>query len=193
MASSVHQVQSVAKRLEKMLETALNQLKIEQKMRKESENKLVNIELDLVNKEHRILSLEEEIVNTKAEKDDRISNLESTINFLQSVVIQKEKEALAIQEELSRSMAGKEDLENTSLLGRNVEKYEETLNQLVGNNSEEYTETYSRNSAVNIKDEYNDAEDEYILDESMEELREGVSVSEEFQPSIAELKEKVAI
>jgi len=194
MASSAHQVQSVAKRLEKMLETALNQLKIEQKMRRECENKLVNIELDLVNKEHQIKSLEEEIVNTKAEKDDKINNLESTINFLQSVVIQKEKEVLAIKEELSRSNAGDEDIENTNL-GRNVEKYEETLNQLVGNHHEDYTDedTFSGNGAVNIKDEYNDVEEEYILDESMEELSEDVSVSEEARSSIAEFKENYTI
>ena len=59
--ASVQQVQAVAKRLEKMLETSLNQLKIEQKMRKESENKLMDFELDLVNKEHLVRSLEDQI------------------------------------------------------------------------------------------------------------------------------------
>ena len=67
--ASVQQVQSVAKRLEKMLETSLNQLKIEQQLRKESENKLMDLELDLVNKEHLIRSLEDQIVNVKSEKD----------------------------------------------------------------------------------------------------------------------------
>ena len=92
----------MAKRLEKMLETSLNQLKIEQKMRKQSENKLMDFELDLVNKEHLVRSLEDQIVNIKSEKDDKIINLESTINFLQSVVIQKEKEVLNMQEVLAK-------------------------------------------------------------------------------------------
>ena len=68
--ASVQQVQSVAKRLEKMLETALNQLKVEQQMRKDSENKLMEFELDLVNKEHQIKSLEDQMVNIKSEKDE---------------------------------------------------------------------------------------------------------------------------
>ena len=65
---SVQQVQAVARRLEKMLETALNQLKIEQKMKNESENKLIKFELELVNKEHKIKSLENQIMNIENEK-----------------------------------------------------------------------------------------------------------------------------
>ena len=73
-------VQAVAKRLEKMLETALNQLKLEQKMRsfdfsigwqihfvwlyacftrKDGDNKLIDLELSLVNAEHALKSAEE--------------------------------------------------------------------------------------------------------------------------------------
>jgi DNA repair exonuclease SbcCD ATPase subunit len=125
--ASVQQVQSVAKRLEKMLETSLNQLKIEQKMRKESENKLMDLELDLVNKEHLIRSLEDQIVNIKSEKDEKIINLESTINFLQSVVIQKEKEVLNMQEVLAKYNDGV----NLNL-DRTVENYEATLSQIIG-------------------------------------------------------------
>ena len=172
MASSVQQVQSVAKRLEKMLETALNQLKIEQKLRKESENKLMDIELEFVNKEHQIKSLEEEIINLRNEKDQKILNLESTINFLQSVVVQKEKEVLAMQEKYS----GEVEME-TMNLGRSVEQYEETLSHLVGNNPQSDS-CISDNG--NVKNEYDP--DEYILDESMEELNEEVSVSEESEP-----------
>jgi len=168
-SSNVQQVQAVAKRLEKMLETALNQLKIEQKLRKESEKKLIDIELELVNKEHRIKSLEGEIIDIRAEKEDKIKNLESTINFLQSVVVQKEKEVLALQD---RSETEMESLD----LGKSVEKYEETLNHLVGKSSQEDDSYVSETGE--IKNE-NDPE-EYILDESMEDLIEDASVSEEF-------------
>jgi len=170
-SSSVQQVQSVAKRLEKMLETALNQLKIEQKLRKESEKKLIDIELELVNKEHRIKSLEGEIIDIRAEKEDKIKNLESTINFLQSVVVLKEKEVLALQD---RSDAEMESLD----LGKSVEKYEETLNHLVGKSSQEDDSFVS--DTGEIKNEYD--QDEYILDESMEDLTDDVSVSEAGDP-----------
>ena len=134
--ASVQQVQSVAKRLEKMLETALNQLKVEQQMRKDSENKLMEFELDLVNKEHQIKSLEDQIVNIKSEKDEKISNLESTINFLQSVVIQKEKEVLNMQEMLNTNNTDGENYENLNL-DKTVEKYEATLSQLIGGKSQD--------------------------------------------------------
>jgi len=179
MATSVQQVQSVAKRLEKMLETALNQLKIEQKLRKDSENKLMDIELEFVNKEHQIKSLEEEIINLRNEKDQKIRNLESTINFLQSVVVQKEKEVLAMQEKYS----GEVETESMNL-GRSVEQYEETLSQLVGENSQSDS-CISGNS--NVKNEYDP--EEYILDESMDELNEDMSVSEESEPIIKPKKE----
>ena len=124
--ASVKQVQAVAKRLEKMLETSLNQLKIEQKMRKESENKLMDFELDLVNKEHLVRSLEDQIVNIKSEKDEKIINLESTINFLQSVVIQKEKEVLNMQEVLAKYNTDVVSNEINLNLDRTVKKYEAT-------------------------------------------------------------------
>ena len=116
----------MAKRLEKMLETSLNQLKIEQKMRKESENKLMDFELDLVNKEHLVRSLEDQIVNIKSEKDEKIINLESTINFLQSVVIQKEKEVLNMQEVLAKYNTDVVSNEINLNLDRTVKKYEAT-------------------------------------------------------------------
>ena len=116
----------MAKRLEKMLETSLNQLKIEQKMRKQSENKLMDFELDLVNKEHLVRSLEDQIVNIKSEKDEKIINLESTINFLQSVVIQKEKEVLNMQEVLAQYNTDDVSNEINLNLDRTVKKYEAT-------------------------------------------------------------------
>eukprot|EP00092_Neocalanus_flemingeri_P019186 GFUD01020785.1.p1 GENE.GFUD01020785.1~~GFUD01020785.1.p1 ORF type:complete len:422 (-),score=92.38 GFUD01020785.1:15-1280(-) len=191
--TSVQQVQSVAKRLEKMLETALNQLKIEQKMRKDSENKLMDLELELVNKEHQSKSLEEQIVNMASEKDEKISNLESTINFLQSVVIQKEKEVLTLQEMLAKHNTDEENYETLNL-DRTVERYEETLSQLIGDNTNSTTNddkndlsNVSMEDIAYIKDDYSDSE-EYILDESLEELNEDVPLSEEAKPDIERRK-----
>ena len=168
--ASVQQVQSVAKRLEKMLETALNQLKIEQKVRKESENKLMNLELELVNKDHQIKSLEEQIFNVSNEKDAKISNLESTINFLQSVVVEKEKEVLELQK-LRQSRVNDSDvgLENI------VDKYEKTLSQLTKNSSDSIIKAED-SSVIDdaaeekiLEDNEYDTE-EFVLDETMEEL-----------------------
>jgi len=44
----MQQVQAVAKRLEKMLKTALNQLKLKPKQRREADNKAIYLELNLV-------------------------------------------------------------------------------------------------------------------------------------------------
>jgi len=186
--TSVQQVQSVAKRLEKMLETALNQLKIEQKMRKDSEIKLMDIELELVNKEHQIKSLEEQIGNKASENEEKVSNLESTINFLQSVVIQKEKEVLTMQEMVAKLKSESGDDNENLNLDQTIENYEETLSKLIGDNADNSRDddqtdlsNVSMDDIAYIKDDYNDTE-EYILDESMEELNDGASLSEEIKP-----------
>jgi len=72
-------MQAVAKRLEKMLETALNQLKLEQKMRKEGDNKLIDLELSLVNAEHALKSVEERHREEVANLEGRIKQLEQKL------------------------------------------------------------------------------------------------------------------
>ena len=194
--ASVQQVQSVAKRLEKMLETSLNQLKIEQKLRKESENKLMDLELDLVNKEHLIRSLEDQIVNIKSEKDEKIINLESTINFLQSVVIQKEKEVFNMQEVLAKYNTDGVNLN----LDRTVEKYEATLSQLIGGENQDaddddhndVSDVLMDNITDIIEGDYSDSK-EYILDDSMEDLIDNGSISEQIEPMAIEDEEKTVI
>ena len=49
------------KKLKNLLETALNELTTEQNKRKESEHKLLELELEIVNKNHQIKTLELEI------------------------------------------------------------------------------------------------------------------------------------
>ena len=195
--ASVQQVQAVAKRLEKMLETSLNQLKIEQKMRKESENKLMDFELDLVNKEHLVRSLEDQIVNIKSEKDEKIINLESTINFLQSVVIQKEKEVLNMQEVLAQYNTDDVSNEINLNLDRTVEKYEATLSQLIGGENQDANDDdhndvsdVPMDDIADIKEgDYNDSE-EFILDDSMEDLIDDGFISEQMEPMAIEDEER---
>ena len=190
----------MAKRLEKMLETSLNQLKIEQKMRKESENKLMDFELDLVNKEHLVRSLEDQIVNIKSEKDEKIINLESTINFLQSVVIQKEKEVLNMQEVLAQYNTDDVSNEINLNLDRTVEKYEATLSQLIGGENQDANDDdhndvsdVPMDDIADIKEgDYNDSE-EFILDDSMEDLIDDGFISEQMEPMAIEDEEKKVI
>ena len=88
--SSTAQVQQVARKLETMLETALTQLKTEQHKRRESETRMVELELALVNKEHevsakkritivnsdvsQVKTLEARIEEICAEKDEKIGS-----------------------------------------------------------------------------------------------------------------------
>jgi len=207
--------QQVAKKFETLLETALNELTTEQNKRKESENKLLELELSLVNKDHQLKILEARLEDTKREKDEKISNLESSINFLQSSIIEKEQEILRLQEFAEESegpaMGGQ-----SPNMSQAVEKFEQTLNKLLENSVESRDENdfsphdshIARNSTfideeadvMNV-DETQDSPDdngedeEYILDESLEELHnednnieditEAVDIKEDFTlPSI---------
>ena len=99
--TTVTAVQAVAKKLEKMLETALNQLKVsiihiifhkldlhvlpqvEQRLRKEGDNKLIDLELSLVNAEHALKSADEKYETLRQEKDDKIAVLKSRVQLLE--------------------------------------------------------------------------------------------------------------
>jgi len=183
--TSLQQVQSVAKRLEKMLETALNQLKIEQQLRKKSDQKLIDLELELVNKEHRIKSLEEQISNVESEKDEKIENLESTINFLQSVIIQKEKEVLCMQEKMGDLYPETNNSDHWNF-NRSVEKFEETLSELIGksNTSTNEKDVSVTDDGLNSNNEYLQDGEEYVLDETIEELEDNYKNNVEEKPNI---------
>ena len=148
--SSMQQVQHVAKKLESMLETALSQLKTEQKKRKESENRLMELELDVVNKEHEIKVLENKLDEVTKEKDEKICSLESSVNFLQSVIIEKEQEILRLQE-LTEEIEASEGIKGASEnLNQTLEKYELKFNKLLENSSE------ADINALQYSDESND-------------------------------------
>jgi len=210
--TSIQQVQQVAKKLETMLETALTQLKSEQKKRKENENRLMELELDLVNKEHEVKTLDNKLEEITREKDEKISNLESSINYLQSVIIEKEQEILRLQEMLE------EQGENASIgLSENVEKFENTLNKLLessnGHNNDEPEEILDNSTIISddiheeemtlneeenhidiLEDNNEEGEaEEYILDESMEELQNEedniAEITEEDHVEIRDIKD----
>jgi len=146
----MQQVQHVAKKLESMLETALSQLKTEQKKRKESENRLMELELDVVNKEHEIKVLENKLDEVTKEKDEKICSLESSVNFLQSVIIEKEQEILRLQE-LTEEIEASEGIKGASEnLNQTLEKYELKFNKLLENSSE------ADINALQYSDESND-------------------------------------
>ena len=71
---------SYSQKLKNMLETALSELTSEQNKRKESENKLLELELSLVNKDNQISILED----INKEKDEKINSLKSSIVTLRN-------------------------------------------------------------------------------------------------------------
>ena len=215
--SSIQQVQQVAKKLESMLETALSQLKNEQKKRKESENRLMELELELVNKEHEVKTLENHVEEITREKDEKISNLETSINFLQSVIIDKEQEILRLQEISDAIDTGNDVADATH---EKVEKFEQTLNRLLensnhndvvvgedgaGNNEDsndgvdmitdevkvvESEELTLDEDNINPFDQ-EDGEEEYILDESMEDLQNEENSIAEITEESVDIKEEI--
>ena len=193
--SALQQVQQVAKKLEGMLETALGQLKAEQKKRKEGEARLVELEMDVVNKEHTIKTLENRLEEMTKDKDEKISSLEASINFLQSVIIEKEQEILRLQE-LTEEIEAADDDSASNNMSNTVEKFEKTLNKLLENSAnkdddgsdngeividgpavEETHEVFVEGESLDNEEEFHgfpnqeESSEEYILDESMEELQ----------------------
>ena len=80
----------MAKRLERMLETALNQLKVEQRLRREGDIKLIDLELSLVNSEHALKSSEERFdLLEDLEKIDKSLLMRGEISCQQSLLMAK--------------------------------------------------------------------------------------------------------
>ena len=169
--SSVAQVQQVARKLETMLETALTQLKAEQTKRRESEDRLMTLELELVNKEHEVKSLEARIEELSAEKEEKISNLETSVNYLQGVIIEREQEILRLQELNEEIETGINSVEDSEKMTKTVEKFEQTLNKLMNDGksttdnpeAEAMEEDESGDAAVMIADESVGVDEEELL------------------------------
>ena len=197
------------KKLKNLLETALNELTTEQNKRKESEHKLLELELEIVNKNHQIKTLELEMNNIIKEKDEKISRLESSINYLHNSIFEKEQEIFRLEE--LTGFAEEKPLVNKSP-SQTVEKFQQTLNKLLENSKDsksgldlshpDQQDTFIDEEAelvMNVDETEDspaadggdgDEEEEYILDESLEELQnednnvveitEAVDIKEDF-------------
>ena len=197
-------------KLKNLLETALKELTAEQYKRKESENKLLELELSLVNKDNQISLLED----INKEKDEKIHRLESSIDNLRSSLGEKDQELLRLMELTMTDVKEEEAEEESQDQPGDVEKFEETLNQLLENTRSSGSFDFSNNDGIisnstfiNDKadvmnvDETRDSpgekmeeEEEYILDESLEEFQneennlddiaEAVDIKEDFKEDI---------
>jgi len=205
MSASYHQ------KLKNLLETALKELTSEQYKRKESENKLLELELSLVNKDNQISLLED----INKEKDEKIRSLESSIDNLRSSIGEKDQEILRLMELTMANVKEEEAEEESQDQPGDVEKFEETLNQLLDNTRSSGSFDLSNNDGIisnstfiNDKadgmnvDETRDSpgekmeEEEYILDESLEEFQneennlddiaEAVDIKEDFNEDFKE-------
>ena len=88
----VTKLQVVAKKLEKMLETSLHQLKVEQKLRKEGEEKIQGLEQKLKELDESVKVKEQEWQRHVDQKEEKIINLEASAEYLQLMVVQKDEE-----------------------------------------------------------------------------------------------------
>ena len=119
----MQQLQAVARRLEKMLETALNQLKLEQKMRKEGDNKLIELQLSLVNAEHALAAAQEAHREDLVAKEREVKVLQDRVNALEEQLQRRGEEE---QEEEVVEMDGR-----TASLQQTAEKFEDRLKLLL--------------------------------------------------------------
>ena len=95
--------------MEKMLETSLQQLKSEQKQRKEAEGKCLTLNERIKKLEVQLSSNEENFRATLSEKEEKIINLEATTEFLQKALIQKDEE-IGRKEDIIKKLRSRIDL-----------------------------------------------------------------------------------
>ena len=132
-------MQVVAKKMEKMLETSLQQLKSEQNLRKEAEDKYKILETKF--KEFSVCADEAEASKMRelADREEKILNLEASIEFLQQTLIQKEED-LAEKDQLIKKLRRRIDVLDTGndpRIGTSLEtvnKFEKRLSQLIKGN-----------------------------------------------------------
>merc|ERR1712115_628759 len=102
MMDQVTKLQVVAKKLEKMLETSLHQLKLEQKLRKEGEEKILGLEKKLNDLDQSFKDKEEECHKKIDQKEEKIINLEASAEYLQLMVVQKDEEITKKQKMITK-------------------------------------------------------------------------------------------
>lgn len=128
-------MQVVAKKMEKMLETSLQQLKAEQNLRKEAEDKFKTLETKF--KDYSVIADEVEAGNRRelADREEKILNLEASIEYLQQTLLQKEEE-LARKEQVIKKLRRRIDVfdDENHRIGTSLEtvnKFEKRLSQLI--------------------------------------------------------------
>jgi len=161
----VTKLQVVAKKLEKMLETSLHQLKLEQKLRKEGEEKIQSLEKQLTDLDQSWKVKEEEWHKQVDKKEEKIINLEASAEYLQLMVVQKDDEITKKQKMIKklRSMINiynlpKQDQHDDSAVRLDrVSQYEKRLSELMEKGKPaEATESPTK---VNNRDEIGQKED----------------------------------
>ena len=173
MPQQVQQLQAVARRLEKMLETALNQLKLEQKMRKEGDNKLIELQLGLVNAEHALAAAEEAHGEALVGKEGEVRALQDRVATLEEQ-LQGKGEEEEEDEEVVELVDGP-----TASLQQTAEKFEDRLKLLldVDKDTEVMEETGGNYDEVEMDDLGGEVEQEVTLKEERFEEVDPRSIS----------------
>ena len=129
-------MQVVAKKMEKMLETSLQQLKSEQNLRKEAEDRFKTLEKQFRDYSVAADEVEAGIRRDLADREEKILNLEASIEFLQQTLIQKEEE-LAKKEQIIKKLRRRINVfeaDDNPRIGTSLEtvnKFEKRLSQLI--------------------------------------------------------------
>ena len=119
--------------MEKMLETSLQQLKLEQKMRREAEGKCLVLEDKVKTLEIQLSENEENFGRGLNKKDEKIINLEATTEFLQRALVEKDEE-LGRKEGIIKKLRSRIDIfkrEQGGIGLDTVNSFEKRLSELI--------------------------------------------------------------
>ena len=135
--------------MEKMLETSLQQLTLEQKMRREAEGKCSVLEEKVKKLEIQLSQNEENFGRGLNKKDEKIINLEATTEFLQRALVEKDEE-LGRKEGIIKKLRSRIDIykrEHGGLGLDTVNNFEKRLSELIAegkSKDESLTKTFPR-------------------------------------------------
>jgi len=126
-------MQVVAKKMEKMLETSLQQLTLEQKLRREAEGKCSVLEEKVKKLEIQLSQNEENFGRGLNKKEEKIINLEATTELLQRALVEKDEE-VGRKEAIIKKLRSKIDIynrEHGSFGLDTVNNFEKRLSELI--------------------------------------------------------------
>lgn len=119
--------------MEKMLETSLQQLKLEQKLRREAEGKCSVLEEKVKKLEIQLSQNEENFGRGLNKKEEKIINLEATTEFLQRALVEKDEE-LGRKEGIIKKLRSRLDIYKKEHGGfglDTVNNFEKRLSELI--------------------------------------------------------------